>query len=282
MTETTTTHAPTHDQHRAAWDAIAAGYDAFVTDTEVWLANEALTEAGVMKDHRFLDVAAGAGGLSLPAARLGAMVVATDWSPAMIEKLTTRARKEGLANVVGRVMDCHTLDFADDSFDITGSQFGVMLVPDQPAALREMRRVTKPGGRVLLIAYGSPEEIEFLHFFIAALHAVDPGFTGVPMDPPPLEFQASDPTVLRERLTAAGLKDVTIKTVVEKLEFRSGQAMWDWVLNSNPIAGMLTGGLTDDQRADARHVLDGMLRERGGGGRPAVLTNPVHIAVGTK
>ena len=58
--------------------------------------------------------------------------------------------------------------------------------------------------------------------------------------------------------------------------------MWDWVLNSNPIAGMLTGGLTDDQRADARHVLDGMLRERGGGGRPAVLTNPVHIAVGTK
>jgi ubiquinone/menaquinone biosynthesis C-methylase UbiE len=282
MTETTTTHAPTHDQNRAGWDAIAAGYDAFVTDTEVWLANEGLTQAGVTKDHRFLDVAAGAGGLSLPAARLGATVVATDWSPAMIEKLTIRARKEGLANVVGRVMDCHALDFADDSFDITGSQFGVMLVPDQPGALREMRRVTKHGGRVLLIAYGSPEEIEFLHFFVAALQAVDPGFAGVPMDPPPLEFQVSDPAVLRERLTAAGLKDVTIKTVVEKLEFLSGQAMWDWVLNSNPIAGMLTRGLTDDQRADARHVLDGMLRERAGGGRPAVLTNPVHIAVGTK
>ena len=282
MTETTPTHAPTHVQNRAAWDAIAAGYDAFVTDTEVWLANEALTQAGVTKDHRFLDVAAGAGGLSLPAARLGAIVVATDWSPAMVEQLTRRARKEGLPTVVSRVMDCHTLDFADNSFDITGSQFGVMLVADQPVALREMRRVTKNGGRILLIAYGSPEEIEFLHFFVAALQAVDPSFAGVPMDPPPLEFQVSDPAVLRDRLTAAGLTDVTIKTVVEKLEFRSGQAMWDWVLNSNPIAGMLTRGLADDQRADARHVLDGMLRERSGGAGPAVLTNPVHIAVGTK
>jgi ubiquinone/menaquinone biosynthesis C-methylase UbiE len=206
MTESTTTTAITHDQIRTAWDAIAAGYDAFVTDTEVWLATEALRRAGVAKGHHFLDVAAGAGGLSLPAVRLGAIVVATDWSPAMIERLTMRARKEGLENVVGRVMDCHTLDFADNSFDITGSQFGVMLVPDQPAALREMRRVTKNGGRVLVIAYGSPAEIEFLHFFIAALQAVDPNFAGVPADPPPLEFQVSDPAVLRERLTAAGLK----------------------------------------------------------------------------
>jgi ubiquinone/menaquinone biosynthesis C-methylase UbiE len=282
MTESTTTTAITHDQIRTAWDAIAAGYDAFVTDTEVWLATEALRRAGVAKGHHFLDVAAGAGGLSLPAVRLGAIVVATDWSPAMIERLTMRARKEGLENVVGRVMDCHTLDFADNSFDITGSQFGVMLVPDQPAALREMRRVTKNGGRVLVIAYGSPAEIEFLHFFIAALQAVDPNFAGVPADPPPLEFQVSDPAVLRERLTAAGLKSVTIDTVVEKLEFRSGQEMWDWILNSNPLAGMLTRGLTHDQRADARHVLDGMLRERAAGGGPAVLTNPVHIAVGTK
>ena len=50
----------------------------------------------------------------------------------------------------------HALELDDDSFDLTGSQFGVMLVPDQPLALREMVRVTKPGGRVLLIAYGSP------------------------------------------------------------------------------------------------------------------------------
>jgi len=53
-------------------------------------------------------------------------------------------------------MDAHALELDDDSFDLTGSQFGVMLVPDQPLALREMVRVTKPGGRDLLIAHGSP------------------------------------------------------------------------------------------------------------------------------
>ena len=45
---------------------------------------------------------------------------------------------------------------------MTGSQFGVMLVPDQALALREMVRVTKPGGRVLLVAYGSPAEFDAL------------------------------------------------------------------------------------------------------------------------
>src|SRR6185503_14857855 len=112
-----------------------------------------------------LDVAAGPGGLSLPAARLGAKVVATDWSPAMIARLEARAREEGLADVSGRVMDCHALEIDDETFDLTGSQFGVMLVPDQPLALREMARVTRPGGRVLVIAYGQPAELEFLGFF---------------------------------------------------------------------------------------------------------------------
>jgi ubiquinone/menaquinone biosynthesis C-methylase UbiE len=280
MTNTSTTATPNQEQIRAAWDAIAPGYDAFVTDIEVWLANEALKRADVRKGVQFLDVAAGAGGLSLPAARLGATVLATDWSPAMIERLTARAQREGLSNVAGRVMDCHALDLEDETFDVTGSQFGVMLVPDQPVALREMCRVTKAGGRVLVVAYGSPEELEFLHFFVASLQAVDPAFTGVPMNPRPLEFQVSDPAVLRERLAHAGAREITISTVIEKLEFRSGEEMWNCVMNGNPIAGRLTAGLTDRQRADARRVLDGLLRERSGGSGPAVLTNPVHIAVG--
>ncbi len=270
------------EQAREAWNNIATGYDEFVAPTEVWLANEALRRARLVPGERFLDVAAGGGGLSLPAARLGAKVLATDWSPAMIEVFEARARKEGLRDVEGRVMDCHALDLNDDTFDVCGSQFGVMLVPDQPRALREMARVTSPGGRVLVIAYGAPAEIEFLHFFIAALEAVDPDFAGVPMNPPPLEFQVADPEVLHQRLTGAGLQDVTVETVTEKLEFRSGPHMWDWVLNSNPIAGMLVADLSEEQKADVRTVLDGMLRERSGGSGAAVLTNPVHIAIGTK
>ncbi len=141
--------AVTTEEHAAppeAWDAIAEGYDRFVAPQEVDLANEALRLVGLQPGERFLDVAAGTGGLSLPAARLGAQVLATDWSPAMSERFEARSRKEGLRNAAGRVMDCHALELPDASFDVTGSQFGVMLVPDQPRALREMVRVTKPAG----------------------------------------------------------------------------------------------------------------------------------------
>jgi ubiquinone/menaquinone biosynthesis C-methylase UbiE len=273
------------DEHAApveAWDAIAAGYDRYVAPQEADLASEALRVVRLEPGERFLDVAAGPGGLSLPAARLGADVLATDWSPAMIDRFNARARKEGLANAAGRVMDCHALDLPDASFDVTGSQFGVMLVPDQAQALREMVRVTKPGGRVLLIAYGQPAELEFLQLFLAALKAVAPAFPGLPDDPPPLEFQVSDPDVLRQRLSDAGLRDVRIERSAERPAFASGQEMWDWVLYGNPIPGMIVQDFTDEQRDRLRQVLDGMLRERSGGNGPVVLTNRVHIGIGTR
>ena len=157
-----------------------------------------------------------------------------------------------------------------------------MLVPDQPRALREMVRVTRPGGRVLVIAYGFPAELEFLQVFISALTAVAPEFPGLPDDPPPLEFQVSDPDVLRQRLTDAGLRDVRVERRAERPAFTSGQEMWDWVLYGNPIPGMLLADLSEDQRARLRRVLDGMLRERAGANGPAVLTNAVNISIGTK
>ena len=273
------------EEHAAppeAWDAIAEGYDRYVAPQEIDLADEALRLVGLEPGERFLDVAGGTGGLGLPATRLGAQVLATDWSPAMIERFAARVREEGLSNAEGRVMDCHALDLADDSFDVTGSQFGVMLVPDQPRALREMVRVTKPAGRVLVIAYGFPAELEFLQIFIGALKAVDPEFPGLPDDPPPLEFQISDPEVLRRRMTDAGLRDVHVERTAERPTFSSGQEMWDWVLYGNPIPGVIVGDLNEDQRGRLREILDGMLRERAGGDGRATLTNRVHIGIGVK
>ena len=278
--------ATTAEEHAAppeAWDAIAAGYDRYVAPQEADLANEALRLVGLEPGERFLDVAAGTGGLSLPAARLGAQVLATDWSPAMIERFEECVR-EGLSEAEGRVMDCHALDLPDDSFDVTGSQFGVMLVPDQPRALREMVRVTKPGGRVVLIAYRFPAEFEALQVFISALKVVAPEFPGLPDDPPPLEFQVGHPEVLRRRLTDAGLKDVRVERTAERPRFSSGQEMWDWMFYSNPITGMVVAdlNLTEDQQVRLRQILDGMLRERAGRDRQATLTNGVNIGIGTK
>jgi ubiquinone/menaquinone biosynthesis C-methylase UbiE len=272
------------EEHAAppeAWDAIAEGYDRYVAPQEADLAKEALRLVGLEPGERFLDVAAGPGGLGLPAARLGAQVLAIDWSSEMIARFQARAHEEGL-QAEGRVMDCHALDLPDDSFDVTGSQFGVMLVPDQPRALREMVRVTKPGGRVLVIAYGSPDEFEALQLFVGALTAVAPDFPGLPDDPPPLEFQLSDPAVVRQRLSAAGLRDVRVERTAERPAFSSGREMRDWMLYGNPIPGMLLADLAEQQRARLVQILDGVLRERAGTDGRAVLANSVNIGIGTK
>ena len=159
-----------------------------------------------------------------------------------------------------------------------------MPVPDQVRALREMVRVTKPGGLALVIAYGSPAELEFVECFSAALKAVAPEFPGLPDDPPPLEFQVSDPEVLRRRLTDAGLKDVRVEHTAERPTFHSGQEMWDWVLYGNPIPGAMIAdlNLTEEQQVRLRQVLDGMLRERAGRDGRATLTNRVNIGTGAK
>jgi pimeloyl-ACP methyl ester carboxylesterase/ubiquinone/menaquinone biosynthesis C-methylase UbiE len=268
-------------QTQAAWDAIAPGYDRFVTPSGDWaLPEKALRLAGLRAGMRFLDVASGSGALSIPAARLGAEVMAVDLSPEMIARLRARAGEEGLS-LEARVMDGHALDLADDRFDVSGSQFGVMLFPDLPRALGEMVRVTKPGGRVVMVAYGPPPHVEFLTIFMGAMHEVVEGFQGLPDDPPPLPFQVADPEVLRHRMSGAGLSDVRIESAKERLEFASGQAMWDWVVNSNPIAAGLVADLDEKQRSAVREKLDTALRERSGGGT-AVLENAVHIAIGTK
>jgi hypothetical protein len=146
-----------------------------------------------------------------------------------------------------------------------------------------MVRVTRPGGRVVLIAYGPPSGFEALHFFIGALQAVVPSFEGLPANPPPLEFQVSDPEIMRRRMTAAGLRDVTVNTLHhESIEVRSGQQLWDWCLGGNPIPSMLVADLTEEQRASVRERLDGMIRARSSARGVAVLTAPLNIGVGTK
>ena len=272
----------TPEQTRLAWDEIAAGYDQFVTPSHISLAEKALQRVDLHLGMRFLDVAAGTGALSIPAARLGAQVTATDISPTMVARLNQRAREAGLANIHGRVMDAHDLDLEDDAFDIAASQYGVMLVPDLPRALREMVRVTRPGGRVLVIAFGPPAQVEFLSFFLGAIRTVVPDFKGLPLDPPPLPFQLADPEKFRREMEKAGLHEISIESLREEMAFQSAVHLWDWVTHSHPIGAGLVAGLTAAQALDVQNVLGGLLRDRAGGGTRALLTNAAHIGIGIK
>lgn len=275
-------NTPEHDT-RAAWDRIAPGYDRTNTPTQMWLGNEGLRRGGLRAGMRFLDVAAGSGALSIPAARLGAEVLAIDQSPLMLELLTARAQQDGLT-IETRVMDGHALDLPDNSFDVAGSQFGVMLFPDMPRGISEMVRVSRPGGAVFLHAYGDPHRIEFLGFLIGALQSVRPTFSGPPADPPPLEFQLADPKRLRSELAAAGLKNVRVETVTEATEFASGTDLWDWIVSSNPIVERVLSplSLTKDETEVVKQALETMVRDRAGSNGVARLTNPINIGIGTK
>lgn len=165
----------------------------------------------------------------------------------------------------------------------TGRGGFVMLGPDYPHKLREMVRMTRPGGRILLIAYGSPETVDFLHCFVAALRAVLTDFLGVPGGHAPRELEASGPDAMRQRMIEAGLKDVTVFTSsTQHLDFKNEQERWDWVLSDYPVTATLIAELTDEQQETVRHVLDGMLRECSDGDGPEVLVSSVDIGIGTK
>ena len=275
--------AQEREDTRPAWDKIAPGYDKTNTPTQMWLGNESLRRAELRPGMQFLDVAAGSGALSIPAARLGAQVLATDQSSVMLELLRARAGQEGL-NIDTRVMDGHALEVDDNSFDTVGSQFGVMLFPDMPKGISEMVRVAKPGGRVLMNVYGDPHKIEFLSFLVGAIRSVRPDFTGPPMDPPPLPFQLQDPDRLRNEFATTGLKDIKVETITETTEFRTGKDLWEWLVWSNQIVEMVLGSLdlADDERGVIQQALDRMVRDRAGVGGAAKLTNPINIGIGTK
>lgn len=264
----------------AGWDTIAAEYDEVVTPLAMEFAEELLDRVAIGPDTTMLDVAAGSGALSIPAARRGARVLATDIAGELIKRLSRRAEVEGLSNVEVRVMDAQSLDVEDDSFDVSASQFGINLVPDLAAAFGELARVTKPGGRVLVASFGPPHQVEFMGFFMGAMTATIPGFT-----PPDLTdagpTRLADPNRLNRVLTDAGLTDVTVMTTNWPMALRSGSHLWDLVVSSNPMGQALTRSLTDQQRSDVKEVLDGLLRERSDG-IGAVLNCAVNVALAAK
>ncbi len=141
-------------RQRVAWSS----GDYAVIGTTLQIVGEELCESlalDVRAGQKVLDVAAGNGNASLAAARRWCEVVATDYVPALLERARERAEAERLT-IEFREADVEALPFADGSFDVVVSTFGVMFAPDQARAAAEMLRVVKPGGKIGL-ANWTPE-----------------------------------------------------------------------------------------------------------------------------
>jgi SAM-dependent methyltransferase len=106
---------------------------------------------GITVGMKVLDLGCGDGTTALPAARLGADVVGVDIASNLVEAGNTRAQAEGLTNCRFQEGDATNLsDLADQSFDLVVSIFGAMFAPKPFDVAREMVRVTRPGGRIVM------------------------------------------------------------------------------------------------------------------------------------
>jgi SAM-dependent methyltransferase len=113
---------------------------------------EALVKGfGISKGLKVLDLGCGDGTTALPAARLGADVLGVDIARNLVEAGNRRAKEEGLANCAFQHGDATDLsDLQDNTFDLAVSIFGAMFAPKPFDVAKEMVRVTRPGGRVIM------------------------------------------------------------------------------------------------------------------------------------
>ncbi len=122
--------------------------DYAVIGTTLQIVGEELCEAlDLHSNQTVLDVAAGNGNASLAAARRWCDVIATDYVPALLDRARERAVADHL-HIDFREADAEALPFADGSFDVVVSTFGVMFTPDQDRAAAELIRVCKSGGKI--------------------------------------------------------------------------------------------------------------------------------------
>jgi SAM-dependent methyltransferase len=144
---------------REQWQEAAEAWHRWGPTLEQWLgpATEVmLDQANIGTGARVLDLAAGAGGQAIAAARRvgpSGYVLATDISPAILAYAADTVRAAGLENVETREMDGEALDVDDGMFDAVISRVGPIYFPDRQRALREIHRVLRPGGRISAIVY---------------------------------------------------------------------------------------------------------------------------------
>lgn len=250
---------------RAQWQAAAEAWDRWEPTIEDWLgaATETMLDyARISTGSRVLDVAAGAGGQTLTAARrVGPTghVLATDIAPAILEYAEARARTAGYTNVETVEMDGEQLDVPPGSFDAVISRVGLIYFPDRQGALTSMLRALAPGGRIAAVTYSTPDRNGFFSVPISVIRERAELPPPAPGQPGP--FSLGTQEVAEQALRDAGFVDVESTLVPAPLRLPSAAVCLQFEQDSFGALHQMLSGLDEAARAAAWAEIETRLRE---------------------
>jgi SAM-dependent methyltransferase len=260
---------------REQWQETAEAWHRWGPVLEEWLGaatEQMLDLAGVGGGTRVLDIAAGAGGQTLAAARRGGVVLATDVSERILEFAADEARAAGLANVATRTMDGEVLEVEPGSFDAAISRLGLMYMPDKNAALEDARAALRPGGRYAAIVFAEAERNGFFSGPVAIVRRRAQLPPPAPGLPGPFSCVA-----LGELLEAAGYREVEVRRVEAPLRMASAAECARLERESFGALHHMLAGLGEAEREETWAEVEEMLHEFEG---PDGFTGPCELLVG--
>ena len=253
MTDTAT------DRVRRDWDSQAnAWFDqresllAASRPIHEWLVRNLDAKPG----QRVLEIAAGPGDTGFMAAKLlgDGRLMSTDISTEMIEAARKRGAELGIRNADYRVLDAQAMDLPDASFDGILCRWGFMLMPDPAAALRECKRVLRPGGRLAFAVFTGPEENPFASLPARAL--VEMGRLPKPSGEwQPGILALGDRSRLDALIGGIGFATAHIERVDMAWTFRNAAGYWDFLIELTAL-GPLVRTLPDADRERFRATIN--------------------------
>jgi SAM-dependent methyltransferase len=249
-------------ESRARWGGQARGWSAqaerMARETmpvSVWLVDA----LGLQPGDDVLELAAGMGDVGFLAAEQitpGGTLISSDFVPEMITVAQARAERLGIANVRFRQIDAESIDQPAASLDGVICRWGYMLMADPAAALRETRRVLRPGARVALAAWTSPADNPWSS--LPARELVERGHSERPDPDAPGQFAWGRTGLIGERLDAAGFAEYEVDVV----DFVHHHASFDdWIAFVRDVASRLRDTLDRLDPAEREDVL-ASLREQ--------------------